>query len=339
MAPTEVIEREAPEVVPQSHATPVRSRLPPALRVPILISLNMGINALLWEFASNFLSPELGAISKVPTEDDITSLYSPIARIAIRWLTVFMTWYLRYDFYDVSALTVLTYAPFTYLLTTFYDISPLTAGANIFIEVLSFAIPTYLLRARSPAHKQNAPLRNRFLLNSYQVQLSSFMLATGVYVVLLWGSLKTGVLNTFLVQYFDIPTLEVAHTETPLSIIVKTFVAGFAAKAFLLNPSFAAQPLSGSQTPEDTFDPATATLPQTIEYNFYNFTKRTRTLIQQTLILNAFLFLTTVQRCMTLTGTEIAGAVGYTGFWMAANTLVALWFGWVGDTSADYEPL
>ena len=42
---------------------------------------------------------------------------------------------------------------------------------------------------------------------------------------------------------------------------------------------------------------------------------------------------------MTLTGTEIAGAVGYTGFWMAANTLVALWFGWVGDTSADYEPL
>lgn len=241
--------------------------------------------------------------------------------------------------YDVSALVVLTYAPFAYLLTTFYQISPLTAAANVCIEVLSFAIPTYLLRPRSLAHKNNAPLRNRFLLNSYQVQLSSFMLATGVYVVLLWAALKTGSLNTFLVQYFDIPTLEIAHLETPLSIVLKTFVAGFAAKAFLLNPSFAAQPLPGNQTPAEPFDPATATLPQTIEYNFYNFSKRTRTLIQQTLILNAFLFIGTVQRCMTLLGTDILGAVGYAGVWVAANTVIALWFGWVGDTSSDYEPL
>ncbi|EMD60623.1 hypothetical protein COCSADRAFT_163932 [Bipolaris sorokiniana ND90Pr] len=338
MASTEVIEREAPEVVTKSHA-PVRSRLPTALRVPILICLNAGINALLWEFVSNFLSPELGAISKVPQENDVTSFYSPHARLAMRWLTVCMTWYLSYDFYDVSALVVLTHAPFAYLLTTFYNITPLTAATSICIEVISFALPTYLLRPRSLAHKTNAPLRNRFLLNSYQVQLSSFMLATGVYVVLLWGSLKTGVLNTFLVQYFDIPTLEVAHVETPLSLVVKTFIAGFAAKAFLLNPSFAAQPLSENQTPGDTFDPATATLSQTLEYNFYNFTQRTRTLIQQTLILNAFLFIATVQRSMTLVGTDIIGAVGYAGVWVAANTLIALWFGWVGDTSADYEPL
>lgn len=96
MAPTKVIEREAPEVVTRSHA-PVRSRLPTALRVPILICLNSGINMLLWEFASNFLSPELGAISKVPQEDDVTSFYSPHARLAMRWLTVCMTWYLSYD--------------------------------------------------------------------------------------------------------------------------------------------------------------------------------------------------------------------------------------------------
>lgn len=100
MAPTEVIERKAPEVVPQSHAAPVRSRLPPVLRVPILITLNMSINALLWEFAANFLTPELGAVSKVPDENDFTSLYSPAMRIAMRCLTVCMTWYLRYDCKD-----------------------------------------------------------------------------------------------------------------------------------------------------------------------------------------------------------------------------------------------
>jgi hypothetical protein len=96
MAPTAVIEREAPNVIPHAH-TPMRSRLPPALRVPILISLNMGINALLWEFTSNFLRPELGAVSKVPNEDDMTSFYSPFARVGMRWLTVWMTWYFNYD--------------------------------------------------------------------------------------------------------------------------------------------------------------------------------------------------------------------------------------------------
>jgi hypothetical protein len=241
--------------------------------------------------------------------------------------------------YDVSALTVLTYAPFTYLLTTFYEISSLTAAANICIETLSFAVPTYLLRPRSIVHKSNAPLRNRFLLNSTQVQISSSLLAAGVYVVVLWGGLKSGFLNIFLVQYFDIPTLEAAHLETPVSIVVKIFVAGMAAKAFLLNPSFAAQPFSGAQTPAGDFDPATATLPQTVEHNFYNFDKRTRTLIQQTTILNAFLFVGTVQRCMTLNGTELIGAAGYAGVWVVANTVIALWYGWVGDTSADYEPL
>ncbi|KAF1832877.1 hypothetical protein BDW02DRAFT_590082 [Decorospora gaudefroyi] len=338
MAPPTVIEREAPDVIPRAHK-PTRSRLPPVLRVPILISLNMGINALLWEFTSNFLTPELGAISKVPNEGDVTSFYSPVARIAMRWLTVCMTWYLNYDFYDVSALTVLTYAPFTYLLTTFYEISSLTAAANICIEILSFAVPTYLLRSRSVVHKANAPLRNRFLLNSTQVQISSSLLATGVYVVVIWGGLRSGYLNLFLVRHFDIPTLEAAHLETPVSIVMKIIVAGVAAKAFLLNPSFAAQPLSGTQTPAEDFDPATATLPETIEYNLYNSDKRKRTLVQQTVILNAFLFVGTVQRCMTLNGTELMGASGYAGVWVVANMVIALWYGWVGDTSADYEPL
>jgi hypothetical protein len=214
----------------------------------------------------------------------------------------------------------------------------LTAAANICIEVLSFAVPTYLLRPRSIVHRNNEPLRNRFLLNSVQVQVSSSMLAAGVYVTILWGGLKSGVLNTFLVQYFDIPTLEAAHLETPVSILIKTIVVGVSAKAFLLNPSFAAQ-RSGAVTPAEEFDPSTATLPKTLEHNFYNFSKRTRTLIQQTLILNAFLFAGTVQRCMTLIGTDVVGAVGYAGVWVAANTVVALWYGWVGDTSADYEPL
>ncbi|KAF2850126.1 hypothetical protein T440DRAFT_555386 [Plenodomus tracheiphilus IPT5] len=340
MAPPTVIEREAPAVVTHTHAATRRSRLPSAVRFPILVVLNMGISALLREYTQNFLAPELGAVSKVPTpHDDIFSLYSAAARALMRVVTIWITWYLNYDFVDVAALTVLTQAPYFYLLSTYYQISTLTIAAHLNIEVLSFAIPAYLLRARSVVHKKNAPLRNRYLINSVQVQLSSTFLATGVYVVVLWAGLKTGALNRFLVRHFSVETFAYSHLETPVSAAGKIFALGVAVKEFLLNPSIAAEPPNGAASPTETFDAAIATLPQTVKHNVWRFDRRTRTLVIQTLILNAFVFGTTVQKAMTLKGTEVVGAAGYAGMWVLANSVVALWFGWIGDTSADYEPL
>ncbi|KAF1935437.1 hypothetical protein EJ02DRAFT_127831 [Clathrospora elynae] len=337
MAPPTLIERDTPQTIP--HA-PMRRRLHPVARVAILVILNLTINVACWELASVFLDHELGAITRMPSYAGFTSLYSPDARIAMRCLTIGMAWYLQYDAYDVSALSVLTHAPQAYLISTFYGISSVTAAAALCIEMLSFGLPTLLLRSRSAVHKPSVPLRNRFLLNSSQVQLSNALLATAVYVLVLWAGLKSETLNVFLVTHFDIPTMEAAHLENPVSIGVKVFVAGIAAKAFLLNPSFAAQPLtSGAATPTEDFDPTSATLPMTLEHNFYRFDQRTRTLIQQTTIVNAFLFAGTVQRCMTLKGTEIMGAAGYASMWVAANTIIALWYFWVGDTSPEYEPL
>lgn len=340
MAPTKAIERSEPTVVPRAHA-PVRSRLPVFLRVPILVVLSAGIKSLLWSAVLNFLAPELGAISKVPRADDMWSFYSVPARVAMNIATVTMNWYLDYDFYDVAALTVLVNAPYAYLLTTYYATSTLTVAAHMNIEVLAIAIPTYLLRPRSLAHRSNAPLRNRFLLQSWQVQGTNAMLALSVYVTILWVSVNTkfGFLSPFLVSYFDIPTLELAHLEDPISILLKVFIAGVSAKEFLLNPSIAAQPASGTSTPVLQFDPATATLDQTIKANVVLKDKRKNTLFQQTLILNAFLLTSTVQRCMTLQGAEVTGALGYSGIWVAANTVLALWYAWVGDSSPDYEPL
>ncbi|KAH9859704.1 hypothetical protein IAQ61_011485 [Plenodomus lingam] len=338
--PPTIIEREAPAVVSPTHTRTQRSRLPSALRFPMLVVLNMGINALLREYTQNYLEPELGAISKIPTvEEDVLSVYSAPARGLMRVVTVWMTWYLNYDFLDVAALTVLTQAPYFYLLSTYYEISTVTVAAHLNIDVLSFAIPTYLLRPRSIVHKRDAPLHNRYLLNSVQVQVSSAILATGVYVVALWAGLKTGVLNAFLIRYFDVISVEYSYLETPVSAAAKVFALGFAVKEFLLNPSIAAEPPKGAESPTEKFDAAVATLPQTVKHNVWYFDRRTRTLIIQTLILNAFVFGTTVQKAMTLNGTDIYGAAGYAGLWVMANTVIALWFGWIGDTSADYEPL
>jgi hypothetical protein len=238
--------------------------------------------------------------------------------------------------YDVSFLTLLTNAPYAYLLSTYYQISTLTVAAHMNIEVLSIAIPTYLLRPKAPAHRAGVPLRNRFLLNSVQVQLSNTLLAISVYVLIIWGGLKTGWMNTFLITFFDIPTLEAAHLETPLTIVAKIFTAGFAAKEFLLNPSIAAQVQPGQATPVANFDASTADLQTTLKHNFWYFGRRTRTLIQQTWIACFFLVANTVQRCMTLSGAEFNGAAGYAGIWAVANVIIAAWYAWIGDTSTDY---
>lgn len=235
---------------------------------------------------------------------------------------------------DISALTVITNAPFAYLLMTFFGITPVTVATLVAIETVSIALPTYLLRPRSLVNNPNAPLRNRYLLQSTQVQASNALLALGVYVVVVFSTLRTGHLTQFLVSHFDLPTLNEAHTETVFTLVGKFLVAGVATRDFLLNPSIGATPPSGDATPVQTFDPATATLPQTFKHNFWFFSRRTRTLIQQTLILSLFLFTNTVQRSLSLDGTDFVGAAGYASLFILANVICAAWYVWVGDANA-----
>lgn len=226
-------------------------------------------------------------------------------------------------------------APYMYLLTTYYEVSVATVAALVHIEVLSIAIPTFLLRPQSAIHDPNAPIRNRFLLNSFQVQTSTSLLAIGVYVVVIWSALKTGILNTFLIVHFDIRTLENAHAETPVSIAWKVFMAGIAAKTFLLNPSIGA--VTGTLTPVGPFDPATASLPDTLKHNVWFFSKRTRILIRQTVVLSTFLLINTVQRTLTLQGADFVGGLGYASVWVLATAVCAGWWTWVGDTESDID--
>jgi hypothetical protein len=94
-AMADIIERDEATVIPARG--PRRSRLPAPLRVPILVVLNLGINALLWQTVGNFLPPELGYVSKVPSDDDVYSLYSPVARLITKVLTIYATWAVGYD--------------------------------------------------------------------------------------------------------------------------------------------------------------------------------------------------------------------------------------------------
>lgn len=91
----EIIERDEATVIPARG--PRRSRLPAPLRVPILVVLNLGINTLLWQTVAQFIPPELGYVSRVPTDGDVYTLYSPVARLITKILTLYATWAVGYD--------------------------------------------------------------------------------------------------------------------------------------------------------------------------------------------------------------------------------------------------
>lgn len=228
----------------------------------------------------------------------------------------------------------MTNVPFAYLLVTYYNITPYTAFAIILNEVLAIAIPTFLLRSRSAVNNPNAPLPNRYLLNSSQVWLSNTLLAVGVYVVVVFSALKMNLLSEFLITHFDLKTMEAAHAETPIVLTGKLLIAGLATKNFLLNSSIGATPASGDVTPVEEFDAATATLPQTLKHNLWFFSRRTRTLIKQTVVVSGFLIANTVLRCLTLSGTNFVGATGYSGIWVLGTTICAAWWVWVGNAEA-----
>jgi hypothetical protein len=227
-----------------------------------------------------------------------------------------------------------TNVPFAYLLTTYYNITHLSAVMLVVNDIAAIAIPTFLLRARSAVNNPKVPVRNRYLLNSFQVHMSNTALAIGVYVSVLVSAIKTDTLLLFLINHFEIPTLENHHLETVPLLIAKLLLAGVATKNFILNPSLGATPAAGHVAATKLFDAATATLPQTVEKNLWSFSRRTRTLIQQTFIASIFVFANTVFRIMSLEGTDLTGAAGYSSMWVTAIAICGGWYAWVGEAEA-----
>jgi hypothetical protein len=234
---------------------------------------------------------------------------------------------------DIGALTAVINIPFAFLLTTFYNISLLTAFAHVAIEVVAVALPTYLLRPIADVNNPAVPIRNRYLLNSFQVSWSNTALAVGVYATVLYTSMQTNWLTIFLINHFDLPSVELAHEVQAVTFVPKLLIAGYATKTFLLDPAIGAQPGTGAVTPVGVFEPATATLPQTLKHNFWFFSRRTRTLVQRTAVLSVFLLANTVLRGATLEGSEIVGSAGYAGVWILAANICAAWFVWTGDAA------
>lgn len=195
-------------------------------------------------------------------------------------------------------------------------------------------MPFYLLRSYDASHRLESPkglVANRSVINDYSVQILTSVLAAGIYGLVIFGSFGSW-LPVFLVTHFDgIRDISALYDRDFPHLVAALIPIGIAAKVFLFTPATAAKP-DASDEKFAHFDPQTASLSETVIYNFWGHSKRTRTLIQRTATLVAVGGLHTwMQTYHTVEGAESIGAAGWSSVWAAAAILTSATYWWVGD--------
>lgn len=234
---------------------------------------------------------------------------------------------------DLASLTLLSHLPTLYLLNKFYAIRPTTVLASLAIDTLTTYLPFRLLRPLMPAHKPastKAPVPNRSILTDLPVRLVTTLLAAAVYGTVLFGSYRSW-LPVHLVSYFDgIKDITAAHSAA-LPLLIATFIpVGYAAHEFLFTP-FAGSHLDAKDFAMPAFDPETATFGETLRYNLWGFSGRSRFMIERIITLMVVTGLNTwLHTFVTIEGVENYGALGWSLVWVLASGLSGALFRWVG---------
>ncbi|KAL8964151.1 MAG: hypothetical protein Q9183_004660, partial [Haloplaca sp. 2 TL-2023] len=194
-------------------------------------------------------------------------------------------WWGEYDALDLGYLTLLSHMPYLYLLTTFYAVRPTTMWLGIINDVVSTYVPFALLRDKAPVHRLEASKKsevaNRSILNDLSIKLYTSLLAAAAYGLVVYGSFRTW-LPAYLIVHFDgLKDLSGAHEAAFPVIMFGFLVSGHAAQSFLFRPALGAKPDAHDLRMAE-FDPATATFGETVWYNVWGHSKRSRILIKRT---------------------------------------------------------
>lgn len=230
-------------------------------------------------------------------------------------------------------MTLLSHLPPLFLLSTFYAIRPTTVVASLAIDIVTTYLPFRLLRPLLPAHKPastKAPVPNRFVINDLPVRLVTTVLAAAIYGTVIYGSYKSW-LPVHLVTYFDgLKDISAAHSVALPLLIASLLPVGYAAHEFLFTP-FAATTAEYEDEEPVVFDPATATLAETLQYNFWGYSRASKFLITRAITLMVVTgFNTWLHTFVTIEGAENLGAIGWSSVWVLAAAATSFAFWWVG---------
>ncbi|MCJ1255372.1 hypothetical protein MMC24_003188 [Lignoscripta atroalba] len=315
--------------MPSQPAPLPASKLPAPLRFPLVVILSLTLSALLYSFTSEFTAGDLSSVSR-----SLNEWWQVSGLVGWKATELAIGWWGEYDSIDLASLTLLTHMPPLYLLTTFYGIRPTSMLASLLIDTLTTYIPFRLLRPISPIHNVSAPkgaVSNRSIINDLPVRVYTTVLAASIYAVTVYASFATWLPVHLVVHFEGLRDISAAHSAALPFLICSFLPVGYAAREFLFSPATGAKKDLGDIRNE-AFNPETATLSETVRYNAWGFSKRTRTMIKRTATLVTVTALNTwLQTYVTIEGSESYGAAGWSGVWALAAALAGTVFWWVAD--------
>lgn len=242
---------------------------------------------------------------------------------------------------DALYLTLLTHLPQAYLLHTFYLVSLPSTLLTLGISALSTYAPFRIFLTR--------PYAKPYAFSSAFLPLQAYttLLASALYALPLLSSLTTWLPTHLIVHFDNLRTLEPAHSANLISLVLLMLPTGFLASRFLFDP-LAAPALAAAEalvkqpgasdpieTEGTTFDPATATLGETLAWNLLwwrRYSPRGRELVRRmALLVGGTGACAGVKAWAEIEGVEAVGAAGWAAVWCFGAACCGGVLGWVGD--------
>lgn len=208
-------------------------------------------------------------------------------------------------------------------------ISPAAAVGSLAVDVLAAAVPFYLLRPLSNVHSKTGKLYNREVI-SFVSQLPVSILSVAIYTVTVALSLRFVLARVFVLSFTGIPSAALAYSANHFTVLPATALIGVAASAFLF-PTFATTGKTKDDDKVRQFDPVDASLKQTLAWNVWGYTTKTKVLIRRAALATlATAVGTYISASVTVHGVQAHGAVSYAAVWAAATLITSVGLGLVG---------
>ncbi|GKU05933.1 hypothetical protein FLAG1_06341 [Fusarium langsethiae] len=305
-----------------------RDMVPHKAKFPLAIATSFAMASLGYSLLSELTNAELAGLSR--TQDT----WEEVALLA-GWRIIELTigWYAQLDSLDVAMLDLLSHGPHFYLLTTFYGLNWTTAASALAIDIFSVAVPFYLLRPLSTIHTPSAAaaagLPNRELLD-LPLQSYTAALSTGIYTVVLVLALRFVLPRILVVNYSGVGTLEPAYNASYAAILPVTTLFGIAASTFIFAP-FATTARAKEDKWINEFDPVAASLGETVWWNVWGYTVKTKVVIRRTAMVAFVAAVNTfLASYKTMYRVDAIGAAAYAGVWTFAAVCSGIGLGFVG---------
>ncbi|KAK4202742.1 hypothetical protein QBC40DRAFT_321130 [Triangularia verruculosa] len=309
----------APKKLARSSSS--SSSLPGPAQFVLAVALSYGISTV-GKLGVGYFSPgEWASIARVPA-DNVEG------GVVLGWklLVLALGWLGDFDGYDLASLALLSHGPATFLVSVFYDIRWVTAGAYLGVEVVSAALPFLLLRRLDDK-------TNSEIIADRSIQVLTSLQAGLVYSVVLFLAGRTFLSDVFVLHFEGIPTIKPAVEpagifagKKGLATGLLGLLMGLAARRFIFAPVVTAPEGTVKDEENERFDPASASLGETIKWNLWGWKDKTKVSVVRTgVAVVATAVGTYLDTALGIKGVDGTGAGVYAGVWGLAVVLT----GWV----------